>query len=87
MEASDDLTLMAAILPGPAGGKIVGVVMSHFGTEEEGERAIRPIRELGSVLNGHGRAHPILRDTAAIGCVLSEGVASLLEIRVSEECH
>lgn len=51
MEASDDLTLMAAILPGPAGGKIVGVLMSHFGTEEEGERAIRPIRELGSVLN------------------------------------
>src|SRR5205085_3707473 len=34
----------------PTGGKIVGVVMSHFGTEEEGQRAIRPIRELGSVM-------------------------------------
>jgi FAD/FMN-containing dehydrogenase len=41
---------MAGILPAPTGGKFVGVVMSHFGTEEEGERAIRPIRELGSVL-------------------------------------
>jgi FAD/FMN-containing dehydrogenase len=50
MEASDDLTLMAGILPAPTGEKIVGVVMSHFGTEEEGERAIRPIRELGSVM-------------------------------------
>ncbi len=50
LEASDDFTLMAGILPSPAGGNIVGVVMSHFGTEEEGERAIRPIRELGSVL-------------------------------------
>lgn len=50
VEASDDLTLMAGILPAPAGGKFVGVVMSHFGTEEEGERAVRPIRELGSVM-------------------------------------
>jgi FAD/FMN-containing dehydrogenase len=50
MEASDDLTLLAGILPAPNGGKIAGVVMSHFGTEEEGERAIRPIRELGSVI-------------------------------------
>jgi FAD/FMN-containing dehydrogenase len=50
LDASDDLTLMAAILPAPDGGSIVGVMMSHFGTEEEGQRAIRPIRELGSVL-------------------------------------
>lgn len=49
-EATDDLTLMAGILRGPAGEKIVAVVMSHFGTAEEGERAIRPIRELGSVI-------------------------------------
>ena len=50
LEASDDLVLMAGIMPTPVGGKIVGVVMSHTGTDEEGERAIRPIRELGSVL-------------------------------------
>jgi FAD/FMN-containing dehydrogenase len=50
LEASDDLTLMAAILPAPDGGKIVGVVLSDIGTEEEGERAVRPLRELGSVL-------------------------------------
>ena len=50
LEASDDLLLMAAILPAPDGGNIVGVVMSHTGTDEEGERAIRPFRELGSVL-------------------------------------
>lgn len=50
LEANDDLVLMAAILPAPAGGNIVGVVMSHTGSDEEGERAIRPFRELGSVL-------------------------------------
>jgi FAD/FMN-containing dehydrogenase len=51
MKASDDFSLMAGILPAPDGsGRIVAVVMSHIGTEEEGERAIRPIRELGSVL-------------------------------------
>ncbi len=50
LEASDDLVLMAAILPAPGGGNIVGVVMSHTGTDEESERAIRPFRELGSVL-------------------------------------
>jgi FAD/FMN-containing dehydrogenase len=50
LEASDDLLLMTAILPAPDGGNIVGVVMSHTGTDEEGERAIRPFRELGSVL-------------------------------------
>jgi FAD/FMN-containing dehydrogenase len=49
-EASDDLTLMAGILPAPTGEKIVGIVMSHIGAHEEGERVIRPIRELGSVL-------------------------------------
>jgi FAD/FMN-containing dehydrogenase len=50
LEASDDLVLMAAILPAPGGGNIVGVVISHTGTDEEGERAIRPFRELESVL-------------------------------------
>jgi FAD/FMN-containing dehydrogenase len=50
LEASDDLVLMAAIRAAPDGGKIVSVMMSHLGTDEEGERAVRPIRELGSVL-------------------------------------
>ena len=50
LEASDDFTLLAGILPGPAGENVSAIVVSHFGTEEEGERAIRPIRELGSVL-------------------------------------
>jgi FAD/FMN-containing dehydrogenase len=50
LEASDDLVLMAAILPAPGGGNIVGVVMGHTGTDEAAELAIRPFRELGSVL-------------------------------------
>ena len=50
LEASDDLTLLAAILPAPDGGKVVGVVLSDIGTEGDGERAVRRLRELGSVL-------------------------------------
>lgn len=50
LEASDDLTLLAATLPAPDGGKVVGVVLSYIGKEAEGERAIRSLRELGSVL-------------------------------------
>ena len=50
LEASDDFALMAAILPAPDGGSIVGVVLSDIGTEGEGERAVRSLRELGSVL-------------------------------------
>jgi len=50
LQASDDLTLMFAILPAPHGGSIVGVLLSNFGTQEEGERAVRALRELGSVL-------------------------------------
>jgi FAD/FMN-containing dehydrogenase len=50
LEASDNVTLMAAILPAPDGGKVVGVVLSDIGTQEEGERAVRSLRELGSVL-------------------------------------
>jgi len=37
-EGSDDLSLSAAIRSAPDGGKIVGVIISDIGTEEEGER-------------------------------------------------
>jgi FAD/FMN-containing dehydrogenase len=50
LQASDDLTLMFAILPAPQGGSVAGVLLSDFGTQEEGERAVRALRELGSVL-------------------------------------
>jgi FAD/FMN-containing dehydrogenase len=50
LEASDDLTLLAAIIPAPDGGKFVAVLVSDIGTEGEGERAARSLRELGSVL-------------------------------------
>jgi FAD/FMN-containing dehydrogenase len=49
-KASDDLTMMAAILPAPDGGKFVGVLLCDIGTEQAGERAARSLRELGSVL-------------------------------------
>jgi len=49
-EAPDTCTWLAGILPGPAGGKLAAVVVSHFGSEEEGQRALRPIRELGSIV-------------------------------------
>ena len=50
LEASDNLTLMAAIIPSPDGGKFVAALVSDIGTEGEGERAARAFRELGSVL-------------------------------------
>ncbi|NYF49913.1 FAD-binding oxidoreductase [Tunturiibacter gelidoferens] len=50
LEASDNLTLLAAVLPAPDGGKAVAVVLSDIGTEGEGERALQSFRELGSVL-------------------------------------
>ena len=50
LEASDDLTLMAAIIPSPDGGKFMAVVLCDIGTEGEGERAARVFRGLGSVL-------------------------------------
>ena len=37
--------------------------------------------------DGHGRANAVLRDAAATGCDLPEGNASLLEIRIREQCH
>ena len=49
-EAPDTCTWFAGILPGPTVGKLAAVVVSHFGSEEEGQRALRPIRELGSIV-------------------------------------
>jgi FAD/FMN-containing dehydrogenase len=49
-EAPDHITWMAGILPSPAGGMIVAVVAASFGPASEGERAVRPMRELGSVV-------------------------------------
>jgi len=50
LEASDNLTLMAAIIPSPDGGRFIAAVVGDFGEEGEGERAARAFRELGSVL-------------------------------------
>ncbi len=50
LEASDDLTMLAAIIPAPDGGKCVAVVLSYIGTGAEGERTARAFRELGSVI-------------------------------------
>ncbi len=49
-EAPDTCTWLAGILPGPTGDKVAAVVVSHFGSEEEGQRALRPMRELGSIV-------------------------------------
>jgi len=50
LEASDNLTLMGAIIPLPGGGKCVAAVVCDIGNEGEGERAAGAFRELGSVL-------------------------------------
>jgi FAD/FMN-containing dehydrogenase len=49
-EAPDTCSWLAGILPGPTVGKLAAVVVSHFGSEEEGQHALRPIRELGSIV-------------------------------------
>jgi FAD/FMN-containing dehydrogenase len=50
LEASDNLTTMAAIIPSPDGGKFVAALVSDIGKKGEGERAAQAFRELGSVL-------------------------------------
>lgn len=50
IESPDACTWLAGMMPAPTGGKVAAVVMSHFGSEEEGQRALRPIRELGSIV-------------------------------------
>ena len=50
LEADDDFTLFAGLLPGPDGNKVSAIVLSHLGGDEEAQRAIRPIRELGNIL-------------------------------------
>jgi FAD/FMN-containing dehydrogenase len=50
LEAPDEMTLFAGVLAAPGGGYIAGIVVSHFGSDEDAQRAIRPIRELGNVV-------------------------------------
>ncbi|MCC7153506.1 MAG: FAD-binding oxidoreductase [Bryobacterales bacterium] len=50
LEAPDHRVWFAGALQLPHIGKVAAVVMSHFGAEEEGWQALRPIRELGSIL-------------------------------------
>lgn len=50
LEASDNLTMIAGIIPAPDGGKCVAALVSDLGDRTEGERAARAFRELGSVL-------------------------------------
>lgn len=48
-EASDNLTLMAAIIPSPDGGQLAVALVSDIGGDGEGERAAQAFRQLGSV--------------------------------------
>ena len=50
VQAGDNLTLMAAIIPSPDGGKLAAALVSDIGNEGEGERAAKAFRGLGSVL-------------------------------------
>lgn len=48
--APDELTLSPALLRGPDGSLVAVVIATHCGPIEEGQRALRPLRELGSPL-------------------------------------
>ena len=46
--ATDDLTAYAALLNGPDGSSVVGVIACYCGPEEDAERTLAPIRGFGS---------------------------------------
>jgi FAD/FMN-containing dehydrogenase len=50
LTASDDVSVLAAIIPTPDGGKVVAVVLSDIGTAGEGDRAVKRLRSLGGVV-------------------------------------
>ena len=50
LDAGDDFTLLAGVMPAPDGTRISGIVLSHLGSDDEARRAIQPIRELGNIL-------------------------------------
>jgi FAD/FMN-containing dehydrogenase len=50
VESPDTCCWLAGLLPVPTGDKVAAIVMSHFGSDEEGQRLLRPIRELGSIV-------------------------------------
>jgi FAD/FMN-containing dehydrogenase len=51
--ASDDLMMAAGMLTAPdgSGAKLVGVLLSHFGSAADGEAATRPFKALGPVMD------------------------------------
>jgi len=46
--APDELTAYAALLHGPDGSPIVGVIPCYCGDITEGERVLKPLRSFGS---------------------------------------
>lgn len=46
--APDELTAYAALLNGPDGSPVVGVIVCYCGPEQDAERALAPIRRFGS---------------------------------------
>jgi FAD/FMN-containing dehydrogenase len=50
LTAPDHQVWFAGLLPMPGVGKLAAVVFTEFGPEEEGQQALRPIRELGSIV-------------------------------------
>jgi FAD/FMN-containing dehydrogenase len=46
--APDPLTAAAVLMTGPDGQKACGIAVGHAGSVDEGERAVRPLKEFGS---------------------------------------
>ncbi len=49
--APDDLTTVAVLMTGPDGNKLAGVGVAYLGSQEDGERVLRPLTELGPVMS------------------------------------
>jgi FAD/FMN-containing dehydrogenase len=51
--APDEVTAYAALLHGPDGSALVGLIICYCGSQAEGERVLQPLRKFGSpLLNG-----------------------------------
>lgn len=81
--APDELTAYAALLHGPDGSALVGVIACYCGSVAEGERVLEPLRKFGGPIVDGIQAMPF-RDAVVAGSVLPGWQCQLLEVHTAE---
>ena len=79
--APDELTAYAALLHGPDGAPLIGVIACYCGDIAEGERVLQPLRAFGSPVVDAIQPMPFPVDAIAARSVLSGWQSQLLEVR------